>query len=109
MLGFYEYQQESKNTAFYPKNTSIPYCALGLCGEAGEVAEKVKKVMRDKSGNFGVSETNELVSEMGDVLWYLSQLATELGVSLGDIALENLCKLQSRQRRGKLGGSGDNR
>ena len=107
-----EYQAKSAATAVYPEGDSaIPYCALGLCGESGEVAEKVKKVLRDGSGSFSDATTakDAIRLELGDVLWYLAQLATELGLTLEEVAEANLQKLQSRQQRGKLGGSGDGR
>lgn len=108
-MRFYDYQTEAKATAVYPKEIAIPYCTLGLCGEAGEVAEKVKKLYRDKGGVID-DEFREAVSkEIGDVLWYLSQLATELEMSLESLAIQNIYKLKSRAERGKLGGSGDNR
>lgn len=105
-----EYQAKSAATAVYPEGpAAIFYCTLGLCGESGEVAEKVKKVLRDKGGNFNPSTTDDIKLELGDVLWYLAQLATELGLTLQEVAEANLQKLQSRQQRGKLGGSGDER
>ena len=81
----------------------IIYPTLGLCGESGEVAEKVKKHLRD-----GAS-LDELKKELGDVLWYLASIASDLNISLNDIALTNVEKLQSRMERGKISGSGDNR
>lgn len=107
-----EYQAKSAATAVYPGGwPAIFYCTLGLCGESGEVAEKVKKVLRDGSGNFSdaTTATDAIKLELGDVLWYLAQLATELGLTLEEVAEANLQKLQSRQQRGKLGGSGDGR
>lgn len=85
------------------------YPALGLCGEAGEVAENVKKALRDDSGNITHERRLRLRGELGDVLWYLAQLASELGLSLGQVADGNLKKLYSRLKRGKLAGSGDDR
>ena len=105
-----EYQTKSKETAFYPDaGNNYVYPTLGLAGEAGEVADKVKKVLRDKSGIFGIEEKKQLKLELGDVLWYLAQLSTELGFDLNDVALENINKLSSRSKRGKISGSGDNR
>lgn len=110
MNEFRSYQREAGRTAAYPnigKNATYP--VLGLCGEAGEVAEKVKKVMRDDGGEFSAAKRQEIAKELGDVLWYCAALATELDLDLGDIAQTNLDKLASRQARGKIGGSGDNR
>ena len=87
----------------------MTYPALGLCGEAGEVAEKVKKTLRDDGGVLSDERREALSRELGDVLWYLSQLATEAGLDLEEIAAENLDKLLSRQERGVLRGSGDER
>lgn len=105
------YQEESKSTAVYPRieGKGWIYPALGLPNEAGEVAGKLKKVIRDH--NFEITEEIrlEIGKELGDVLWYMAQLATELNLSLDKIAQENLNKLRDRQKRGVLQGSGDNR
>lgn len=85
------------------------YPALGLAGETGEVLEKVKKVVRDHGGVVKSEVKEQLKKEMGDVLWYLAQLATELDLSLGEIAKSNIEKLESRLERGRLHGSGDER
>jgi len=104
------YQDKSEETAVYPnKGDNLYYPALGLAGEAGEVCEKVKKIMRDKGGVLSEEDSLELSKELGDVLWYISALACEINVSLSSIVEENLDKLSSRQDRGKLQGSGDNR
>jgi len=104
------YQDKSEETAVYPmKGDNLYYPALGLAGEAGEVCEKIKKIMRDKGGVLSEEDSLELSKELGDVLWYLSALACEINVSLSSVAEENLDKLSSRQQRGKLQGSGDNR
>jgi NTP pyrophosphatase (non-canonical NTP hydrolase) len=109
-MNFSEYQQASRATAVYPKYiNAIFYCTLGLCGESGEVAEKIKKVLRDNGGVFTEQAKTAIKLELGDVLWYLSQLSTELGLDLKDIAAENLDKIRSRQTRQKLNGSGDDR
>ena len=100
-MTFDEYQVKAKQTAIY--DHPIIYPTLGLCGESGEVAEKVKKHLRD-----GTS-LDELKKELGDVLWYLASIASDLNISLNDIALTNVEKLQSRMERGKISGSGDNR
>jgi NTP pyrophosphatase (non-canonical NTP hydrolase) len=105
-----EYQSLSRRTATYPRaGEDLTYPALGLCGEAGEVAEKVKKTLRDDGGVLTDERREALSRELGDVLWYLSQLATEAGLDLEEIAAENLDKLFSRQERGVLRGSGDDR
>jgi len=105
-----EYQTKSRKTALYPNiGKNFIYPTLGLAGESGEVAEKIKKVIRDKNG-IADEETKEAIKkELGDVLWYVAQLATELGLSLDDIAENNIVKLASRLERGVLQGSGDNR
>jgi NTP pyrophosphatase (non-canonical NTP hydrolase) len=82
---------------------------LGLCGEAGEVADKVKKVLRDGAGEFNSEQKQAIAMELGDVLWYVSQLADELGFGLEAIAEANLEKLQSRAARNVISGSGDQR
>lgn len=105
-----EYQQQSRRTAIYPdQGKNYSYCALGLAGEAGEVADKVKKLYRDKGGVMDEVTRQEIAKELGDVLWYVAQMATELGVSLDVVAAQNLTKLLSRMERGVLMGSGDNR
>jgi NTP pyrophosphatase (non-canonical NTP hydrolase) len=109
-MDFSEYQDLSRRTATYPRaGEDMTYPALGLCGEAGEVAEKVKKTIRDDGGALSDERREALSRELGDVLWYLSQLATEAGLDLEEIAAANLDKLLSRQERGVLRGSGDNR
>ncbi len=109
-MTFKDYQKLSRKTAFYPKkNKNFIYPTLGLSGESGEVAEKIKKVIRDKNGKVDTQTKDELAKELGDVLWYVSQLATELKLSLESIAKNNINKLYSRKRRDKLSGSGDNR
>jgi NTP pyrophosphatase (non-canonical NTP hydrolase) len=105
-----EYQRLSRRTATYPRaGEDMTYPALGLCGEAGEVAEKVKKTIRDDGGVLTDARREALARELGDVLWYLAQLATEAGLELEAIAEDNLDKLLSRQERGVLRGSGDER
>jgi NTP pyrophosphatase (non-canonical NTP hydrolase) len=85
------------------------YPTLGLTGEAGEVADKVKKVIRDRQGVFDVETREAIKLELGDVLWYVAQLASELGYELDEVAEANLQKLSSRAARGRIGGSGDQR
>lgn len=104
------YQRRSRETAVYPGAGANPiYPTLGLCGEAGEVADKVKKVLRDRQGAFDDSVREDLRLELGDVLWYVAQLATELELDLAEIAEANLAKLASRAARNVIGGSGDRR
>ena len=109
MSDFNSYQRSATKTAVYPPEHKILYRALGLAGEAGEVANKVKKVMRDGVENQPDNWKEQIASEIGDVLWYCAALATDLNVSLGMIASLNEKKLQDRYDRGKLNGSGDNR
>ena len=105
-----QYQDKSRETARYPNlGNNVIYPTLVLAGEAGEVADKVKKVIRDKEGCFGPMEKQEIKLELCDVLWYIAQLSTELGFELEEVAQLNLEKLTSRASRGKLSGSGDNR
>lgn len=107
---FDAYQGRALETAIYPNAGQNPiYPTLGLCGEAGEVAEKVKKVLRDNGGVFDDAARAVIAKELGDVLWYVARLASELGLSLGDVAVANLAKLADRQARGVIGGSGDER
>lgn len=108
-MNFTEYQQEARKTAIYPEEFKIIYTALGLVGESGEVAEKIKKVIRDKGGKFSTEDKTEITKELSDVLWYVANLAADLDIDLGLIAAVNLEKLRSRQERDKLKGSGDNR
>lgn len=110
-MNFYQYQFQAQQTAVYPTDTqlALAYVTLGLAGEAGEIANKVKKIIRDSDGQIDTSKRNEIADELGDVLWYVAMLATELGFNLGTIAEANVNKLKSRQDRGVLKGSGDNR
>lgn len=113
VMTFNEYQKQAKTTALYKDTVAedkhLIYTVLGLVGESGEFAEKIKKLYRDKGGKLGAEEKAELVKELGDVLWYAASIASELGVSLGDVAQINADKLQSRRDRGKVQGEGDNR
>ena len=104
------YQRQAAKTAIYPDSHKIIYPALGLAGEAGEVANKVKKFIRDGADkeSFEVKKL-EIAAEIGDVLWYCANLANDLGINLSDIASENYAKLSGRSKRGTLGGDGDNR
>jgi NTP pyrophosphatase (non-canonical NTP hydrolase) len=104
-----EYQRLSRRTAEYPREAWLAYPALGLSGEAGEVAEHAKKAIRDDGGEVSAERRAAMAKELGDVLWYISQLASELGLDLDEIAQANLDKLLSRQQRGVLSGDGDDR
>ncbi len=104
------YQKESRKTALYPDLGNNPiYPTLGLVGESGEVADKVKKILRDNGGVFDDKSKESIKLELGDVLWYISQLTSELGFNLEDVAEANLLKLRSRLERGCISGSGDSR
>ena len=105
-----EYQKQARATARYPViGHPVIYPALGLTNEAGEVAGKIKKIFRDKNGIIDEGDILALQSELGDVLWYLAQVSTELGLSLDEIAAHNIIKLQDRLSRGKIHGDGDER
>jgi NTP pyrophosphatase (non-canonical NTP hydrolase) len=104
-----EYQRLSRSTAQYPRNEALTYPALGLAGEAGEFADHAKKVIRDDGGLVTPERREAMAKELGDVLWYVAQLSTELELDLDEIARQNLEKLRSRQARGVLAGSGDDR
>ena len=109
-MDFNEYQQKSRKTAAYPAiGHRVVYPTLGLANEAGEVAGKVKKVFRDRGGEITDETRRALQAELGDVLWYLSQVCTELGISLEEVAESNLAKLHDRLERGVIRGDGDNR
>lgn len=108
------YQDRTAETAVYPSigPTALGgavYPVLGLTNEAGEVAGKIKKLFRDKGGVVNYDDLLAVKAELGDVFWYLAQCATALGLSLEEIAQENLDKLADRMARGKIQGSGDNR
>ena len=106
---FDDYQAEAKETAIYPHSMKILYPALGLTGEAGEVANKVKKIVRDGIDKMPPDWRENIAEELGDVLWYCAAIATDLNMSLGQIAMRNKNKLNSRKKRGKIGGFGDTR
>lgn len=119
-LTFQEYQQRALSTAVYPtvavdaqmsdgEPANWIYPVLGLCGEAGEVAEKAKKIIRDKIGLVSDSDRAAIAKELGDVCWYLAAICGEFNLDLGEVAQGNLDKLSDRKLRGTLGGSGDNR
>lgn len=108
-LTFDEYATKAKSTAVYPKLSGLNYLALGVAGEAGEVADQVKKMIRDDASTLTGPRQAKLRAELGDVLWYVAMMATELGIPLSDIAQGNLDKLADRKARSKLQGSGDTR
>ena len=109
-MDFSDYQTKSRKTAKYPSiGHGVIYPTLGLTNEAGEVAGKIKKIFRDKGGVINGEDRQALKSELGDVLWYLAQVCTELEISLDEVAEYNIEKLYSRLDRGKIGGEGDNR
>jgi NTP pyrophosphatase (non-canonical NTP hydrolase) len=109
-MEFGEYQKLARTTAMYAgAGNNFAYPALGLCGETGEVAEKIKRVIRDGRDSVSEKEKIEISKEIGDVLWYLANLAAELDLDFDDVARENIAKLKSRKERGVLHGSGDNR
>ena len=103
-MEFDEYQKGTEKTAVYPEEKAVEYLALGLNGEAGEVAEKIKKSIRDDK-----ELSDEIQDEIGDCLWYIARLLDELGYSFSETAEGNLDKLLDRKDRGKIHGSGDKR
>ena len=107
---FNNYQQATSQTAKYPPDQALEYLSLGIASEAGEVAGKMKKWIRDGDSKMTREEwVQAMSSEIGDVLWYAARLADELGLSLSQIAEDNMDKLLDRKARGVIGGSGDNR
>lgn len=109
-MNFNDYQTKSRKTAKYPAiGHAVIYPTLGLVNEAGEVAGKIKKVFRDKDGEINEETRSALKAELGDVLWYIAQVATELDLTLDEIAEYNIAKLLDRLERGKIRGDGDNR
>jgi len=109
-MNFNDYQNKSRKTAKYPAiGHPVIYPALGLVNETGEVAGKIKKVFRDKGGEISEETRSALKAELGDVLWYVAQVCTELDLSLDEVAEYNIEKLYSRLERGTIRGDGDNR
>lgn len=109
-MTFGEYEEQARTTAAYPDiGNNLIYPTLGLTGEAGEVADKVKKIIRDDGGILTEERRNAIRKELGDVLWYSAALARELGTTLEAVAQENIAKLASRRERGEIHGSGDDR
>jgi len=106
----HEYQDRALETAIYPnRGANFVYPALGLVGEAGEVADKLKKVIRDGNGVLTDAVKDAVAAELGDTMWYIAVLASEIGYNLDEIMAKNLSKLNSRKQRGVLSGSGDAR
>jgi NTP pyrophosphatase (non-canonical NTP hydrolase) len=109
-MDFNEYQRHADSTAIYPnRGHNLPYVTLGLAGEAGEVAEKIKKLIRDREGIADEDYKKEIAKELGDVLWYIAEMCTELGLTMDEAAKMNIEKLSSRKQRDALHGDGDNR
>lgn len=111
-MNFNEYQLLTDSTAIYPQgreNGALYYVTMGLTSEAGEVAGKVKKALRDEQGLISEERAEAIAAEVGDVLWYCARIATEIGFNLGDIAEGNIRKLANRKSAGTIGGDGDNR
>lgn len=106
---FDDYQAAAVRTAIYPDGVRILYPALGLAGEAGEVANKVKKIYRDDGSSVTDERRRQIAKELGGVLWYVAAVCNDLGLNMGDIARENAAILASRQERGTLKGDGDQR
>ena len=114
-MTFEEYGKQAITTDLYkgkPKNASEAAFVdkiLGLTGESGEVAEKIKKILRDQKGQIKPADKKELIKELGDILWYINSLSVYLGTSLESVAKQNLAKVLDRKKRGVTGGQGDNR
>ena len=108
-MNMQDYQTQASKTAIYPDCEIVVYPALGLVSEAGEVAGKVKKVLRDNNGSFDPVQREKIAEEVGDVLWYIAALCTDLDIGMETIAQRNLDKLNSRMARGVISGSGDHR
>jgi NTP pyrophosphatase (non-canonical NTP hydrolase) len=108
-MDFGEYQTQAKKFKKYPMEFKVIYPALGLASEAGEVLDKIKKVIRDKNNDMNDEDRVEILKEIGDVLWYCSTLCDDLNMPLDQAAAMNLNKLNSRLSRDVISGSGDNR
>jgi NTP pyrophosphatase (non-canonical NTP hydrolase) len=104
---FNDYQKLAERTAIY--TAKLVYPTLGLAGEAGEFSNKVKKIIRDKQGQVDAESREDMIKELGDVLWYLSACATDLGVTLNSVAEQNIAKLNKRLENNTISGNGDNR
>lgn len=110
-MDFNSYQTRASKTAIYPTDglNGLLYTSLGLVSEAGEVAGKVKKILRDNGGVMSDERKEQLIDELGDVLWYCAMISNELKTNLGAVASRNIDKLEDRKNRNVIGGSGDNR
>lgn len=108
-MTFNDYQTKAVETAIYGTGNKVIYPTLGLCGEAGEVAEKIKKILRDKNGVFGPEDIEAIKKELGDVSWYIANIANDLGITFDDVATTNIEKLESRKARNVIHGNGDER
>ena len=105
-----EYQQLALRTAAVKaKKNELFHLLLGLIGETGEIAEKFKKLVRDNNSDASAVDTDDLARELGDVLWYVAVLADYFDLKLEEVGRQNIAKLADREKRGVLGGSGDNR
>ena len=109
-MDFSEYQEKARKTAIYPDvGNNFVFPTLGLTGEAGEIANKIKKIPRDDGDELTDEKKAEVSYELGDLLWYVAQLSTELGIDLEDVVKKNLEKISARKSQGTLHGSGDKR
>mgnify|MGYP002681394220 CR=1 FL=1 len=108
-MTFEEYSKQAIGTAVYPATMRVIYPTLGLTGEAGEVAEKVKKLYRDQNGVLNAEVVQNIKLELGDVLWYINAMCRDLGLTLEEVAQANIEKLSSRAQRGQIHGNGDKR
>ncbi len=110
-MTFDEYQKKATTTSTIdPKSITAPYYfALGLNGEAGEIAEKMKKIIRNHDNDITKLDLDDFKKELGDVLWYVSMMSSQVGLSLEDVAATNLAKLADRKVRGVIKSTGDNR
>lgn len=104
-----EYQEKALSTRIYPQDMKIVYPALGLSGECGEVCDKIKKVFRDNNGEFTEEKKQEILKELGDVLWYMANMAYDLGSSIAEVARMNTQKTLTRKANNTIHGNGDNR
>lgn len=109
-MNLHDYQTAALRTASpKDKKNEIFHLILGLSGEAGEIAEKAKKIVRDKESDFSQLDIDDITKELGDVLWYVAVMANYFDIPLEEVGAKNIAKLADRQKRGSLGGSGDNR